>query len=347
MDVEKSQRLFCRVGCKVMNRKMDFVISVKEKREVRVLQLTDTQIIDSSQCRFNGRISLEAMQRWEKDQMENCLFKYIREAIRQANPDLILITGDIIYGEFDDSGTSLNAFIEHMDSYAIPWAPIYGNHDNETKKGAFWQNEQLLASKYCLFKKGDTDGNGNYTIGIEQGGNIIRVFYMLDSNGCSNPAISGDRTSYTTNPNKDNLGKVKTSAGFADDQVGWMSNSMEAIKKVSPDTKLSVACHIQPAYFVKAYEQYGYTPYLKEGSSSELKFALDLDGAKMINAETWLVEKELEVKEGDIGYLGRTMKGAWDTSYSIFSNMKQLTIHRCIPVVKKHPMSIFYKSQAD
>ena len=84
-----------------------------------------------------------------------------------------------------------------------------------------------------------------------------------------------------------------------------------------------MAYHIQQAYFIKAYDQYDYRPYTKEGSSSELRYALNLDAAKMINTETWEVEKELEVKAGDIGYLGRTMKGAWDTNFSVFSIMKQ------------------------
>ena len=167
-------------------------------------------------------------------------------------------------------------------------------------------------------------GNGNYTVGITQGNELLRVFYMMDSNGCSNPRVYGDGTNVTTNPEvTPGKNQVKTSAGFGDDQTAWFKNCSNDISSVSPDTKHSVAFHIQLSYFVKAYAQYDYSGHIKDGgSSSELKYALDLSKKQMINTETWTVEKELEVKDGDIGFLGRTMKGAWDTSYSVYSVMK-------------------------
>ena len=94
------------------------------------------------------------------------------------------MTGDLVYGEFDDAGTSLLALIEFMESFDIPWAPIFGNHDNESKKGADWQSARLEAAKNCLFKQRTLTGNGNYTVGIQQDGVLKRVFFMLDSNGC-------------------------------------------------------------------------------------------------------------------------------------------------------------------
>jgi hypothetical protein len=151
-------------------------------------------------------------------------------------------------------------------------------------------------------------------VGVLQGNNLLRVFYMMDSNGCSQPRIFGDGTNYVSNkevtPGK-NI--VKTSAGFGDDQVNWMESSMQLVTKVSSTTKFSVAYHIQQAYFIKAYEQYGYTGHIKEGSSSELKDPLNFD------------EME-DAKEGDIGYLGRAMKGAWDSTHAVFTRMKRLGV---------------------
>ena len=162
---------------------VDFTIEVEAGRDVRVLQLTDMEIIDSTQKRTEDRLVGLQYTIWQPQNMEARCFKYIREAVKRANPDLILITGDIIYGEFDDNGTSLEAFIEYMDSFEIPWAPVFGDLERISAKGADWQCEQFENSKYGCFRRGDTDGDGNYSIGIKQGGEMVRIFYMIDGNG--------------------------------------------------------------------------------------------------------------------------------------------------------------------
>lgn len=68
----------------------------------------------------------------------NCML-----AVAQAYPDLIIITGDIVYGSFDDSGATLRWMCKLLDSFEIPWAPVFGNHDNESKMGVAWQCRQL------------------------------------------------------------------------------------------------------------------------------------------------------------------------------------------------------------
>ena len=37
---------------------------------------------------------------------------------------------------------------------------------------------------YCLFKRGDLTGNGNYSIGIVQDKQLIKTVYMMDTNYC-------------------------------------------------------------------------------------------------------------------------------------------------------------------
>ena len=48
--------------------------------------------------------------------------------------------------------------------------------------------EQYKNAKNCLFTRGidDAEGNGNFTIGITQGGKLTEVLFMLDSHGCVN-----------------------------------------------------------------------------------------------------------------------------------------------------------------
>ena len=114
----------------------DYVIEIEEGRDAIVLQLTDTQIIDAAQARPN-RVHDPVF--WATDQVEERCYDYITEIIGATNPDLIILTGDIVYGEFDDSGTALISFIKFMEGFRIPWAPVFGNHDNESEKGVDWQ----------------------------------------------------------------------------------------------------------------------------------------------------------------------------------------------------------------
>ncbi|MBR4942789.1 MAG: metallophosphoesterase [Clostridia bacterium] len=222
----------------------DNVIEIEEGRDARILFLADTQIIDSSQMRTPTRLYETAIANWAPNKMEENCFKYIEDAINKVQPDLIIMLGDIVYGEFDDAGTSLTALINEMESYQIPWAPLYGNHENESKKGAKWQNQMLEEAEYCLFKKGETDGNGNYTIAIKQGEELVRMFYIMDSNHCKN----------AYNPEENG---VITTMGFTNNQIVWLYNKMEAIKTACEEVVPTSLCyHVPSQEFVFAEEQY-------------------------------------------------------------------------------------------
>ena len=208
---------------------IDFVIEVEEGRDVRVLQLTDIEIIDSSQKRTPDRLVGTQATIWQPQEMDKQCFTYIRDAVERAEPDFIIITGDLIYGEFDDSGTSLESLIEFMDSFEIPWSPVFGDLEKESAKGADWQCEQFANSEFCCFKKGITDGHGNYTVGIKQGGELVRVFYMLD-NG----------------------------EGFTETQMKWLYDRMSAIEEEQNDQVVKASlCYHRPTIEAQlASEQY-------------------------------------------------------------------------------------------
>lgn len=135
---------------------------------------------------------------------------------RAGGSALIVLTGDLVYGEFDDSGTALQGLIDCLDSFEVYWAPVFGNHDNESAKGALWQCEQLEKSEYCLFDRGPVEtGNGNYCIGIKQGGRLVRTVVLMDSNGCG----------AATDP------LVKKTAGFTNEQKNWLYNISAKIQE--------------------------------------------------------------------------------------------------------------------
>lgn len=199
---------------------VDFVVQAEEGREFRILQLTDTQIIDPGQSRYPERIGDTTPITDEVLYKE--VFYYIEEAIKRTDPDLIIMTGDIVYGEFDDSGEILCKIVDYMESFGIPWAPVWGNHDNESIKGVTWQCEQFENAEHCLFKRGEITGNSNYTIGVKQGDKLIKVIYMMDSNGCGN----GKSYSYMPSFGEYNQDvKIVTAAGFGNSQLEWLDTT--------------------------------------------------------------------------------------------------------------------------
>lgn len=199
---------------------VDFVVQAEEGREFRILQLTDTQIIDPGQSRYPERIG-DTTPITDESLYEE-VFYYIEEAIKRTDPDLIIMTGDIVYGEFDDSGEILCKIVDYMESFDIPWAPVWGNHDNESTKGVTWQCAQFENAEHCLFKRGEVTGNSNYTIGVKQGDRLIKVIYMMDSNGCGN----GKSYSYMPSFGEYNQDeKIVTAAGFGNSQLEWLDTT--------------------------------------------------------------------------------------------------------------------------
>lgn len=162
----------------------DFILHIDEPRKIKLLQITDMQLIDSMQKRTPERLGKEATDAWLPENFDALCGNHIRSLVAQTNPDLIFITGDIIYGSFDDNGTSFEWFCNFMDSLEIPWAPTFGNHDNESKKGVDWQCRQFEKSKWCVFKRGNVTGNSNFTVGISSAGELRAVLHLLDTNAC-------------------------------------------------------------------------------------------------------------------------------------------------------------------
>ena len=173
----------------------DFVVQTaaeKKGQPIRILQLTDMQVIDALQRAYPERLRADEISAWHPDNFDAQCGNHIRSLAAQCRPDFIFITGDIVYGSFDNSGSVFEWMCELMDSLEIPWAHVFGNHDNESAKGVAWQCERFENRRYCLFKRGNVSGNGNYTVGIAVGNELIRVVHMLDSNGCGagkDPAI--------------------------------------------------------------------------------------------------------------------------------------------------------------
>ncbi|WP_186431904.1 metallophosphoesterase, partial [Oenococcus oeni] len=137
-------------------------------------------------------------------------FLSIKKVLKNNNFDLIMITGDLIWGNkvFDLKNT-LYHFYEIFDDISVPVAITYGNHDSE---GKFSRNRirecesriKYLADKKNLFL---TDNRENYTLEVFDDNNELEhIIYVWDSG------------SYPKNK------KIGTYDAIGTEQINWFLN---------------------------------------------------------------------------------------------------------------------------
>ncbi len=141
-------------------------------KDFKILNLTDPQLgngewADGDNCRF--------------------LIKTLTELVERVHPDLITVSGDLSWAGSD---LAYDKLAEFLDSFGIPWAPVWGNHDNQN--GPEYIDsvaDRYLTHPLCVYEKGDPAlGNGNYVIRIEENGKAVSAVLMMDSH---------DRAPYT------------------------------------------------------------------------------------------------------------------------------------------------------
>lgn len=103
----------------------------------------------------------------------------IREVVRRTQPDLITISGDLSWGMAVESYVAVAGL---MDSFGIPWAPVWGNHDHEKEEVTRGAVAEFAKHPLCLFEDGDPAlGSGNYCLLIQENGRAVAALLMADS----------------------------------------------------------------------------------------------------------------------------------------------------------------------
>lgn len=121
-------------------------------------------------------------------------FSIIDELVAEVKPNLITVLGDTAEDNGDNkTKKTFKSIVDHIDSLGIPWAPIYGNHDNDSYREnnsvkdvtSEWINDTFLSADNCLFKVGpdDVNGNGNYVVNIvnKSTNKIVKTLIFVDT----------------------------------------------------------------------------------------------------------------------------------------------------------------------
>lgn len=153
-------------------------IKLNEEKDIKILQLTDLHI-------GNGILCVKK----DKKALEN-----ICSLIENTNPDLIIITGDLVYPISVLTGTNNNLsgikiIAQVIENYKTPWTICFGNHDAESfamySKSEICDYLESDELKYCLFERGPSNlnGMGNHIINIYNSDNGINSSLILFDNG--------------------------------------------------------------------------------------------------------------------------------------------------------------------
>lgn len=160
--------------------------------------------------------------KWQ-DARSDTAFSCMRNVVEAEHPDLIVVTGDIIYSTpTTENFTNVMKFISQFE---VPFAIVFGNHDRQFGM----TNTELLAIAqkipYCVATDvGGVSGDGNYTLEIKGNNNHNdeAILYFFDSHENSQLADKG----------------VDGYAYICRDQIDWYVNTSKAYTAQNDDTPI-------------------------------------------------------------------------------------------------------------
>ena len=135
----------------------------------------------------------------DDESLDSRVITFIRQAVYAACPDLIVLTGDNIYGSDVGSGQTATAIAQFMNVFedlGVPVAIVFGNHDDNGK--ALSKEEQMaIYANYSVnisYDEGSSmAGCGTYNVPIYGSTETDKVkfnLWMFDTGSSINNALS-------------------------------------------------------------------------------------------------------------------------------------------------------------
>lgn len=170
----------------------------------KIVQVTDSHIVAGSEY-------------------SNETVEMLRQVLDAEKPDLVIFTGDIVTGKPYKAGFEM--VIEPVTSRKIPYALMFGNHDDEQDLSRQELASLLMGYPYNvsqLKKVKNVSGYGNYVLEVKSrdGKKTQAVLYCMDSHA------------YST------LKQVKGYGWFTFDQVEWYRQQSDRFTSRNKNTPL-------------------------------------------------------------------------------------------------------------
>ncbi|MEG2688729.1 MAG: metallophosphoesterase, partial [Clostridia bacterium] len=229
-------------------------------KDFKILNLTDIQ--------FNDTLDIGKRKMTEKT---------IADLIAKENPDLITITGDLVWASINRQ--SIKDIIKIMESYKILWAPVFGNHDGDGNSDFNWFADRLCDEnlQYCLFKRGPSNigGLGNYIVNIVEAGKIVESLVLLDS-GASRSYANVDESQFFYDIVDGKQKQVGHNYDFLKpgqiEWYEWAIKGANAFNNNGKNVDSTLLFHIALVEFYYAYNEWrdgGFDPLIGFGEKNE------------------------------------------------------------------------------
>ncbi|MBQ2864617.1 MAG: metallophosphoesterase [Clostridia bacterium] len=197
-------------------------IITTNSNSIKILQLTDFHI--------NGALGMPIT------------FSMIKRLIYKTKPDLLYLSGDLFSN--GASKKDVDTFLNFIESFKLPWAAVFGNHDDETPYTMLELSTKFENANYSLFKTGNlTNLYGNYYYNINFEDNNRFEFIFMDSR----------------------------SRGFTEESVDFYEHAVKHSKNLNnnqPSNNI-LFYHIPLAEEIIAVAEYKNNPKIGEGKINE------------------------------------------------------------------------------
>jgi hypothetical protein len=162
---------------------------INENGRFKIMQLADLHLSTGlGVCREPMPIEPVAGRQCEADPRT---VEFVERLLDEERPDMVILSGDQVNGETSpDSQTSLFKAVHLLVDRKIPYAAIFGNHDDEGNLNRAQQMSILEDLPYSLSSAGpdDVDGVGNYIVEVLGRGKSTHsalTLYLLDTHSYS------------------------------------------------------------------------------------------------------------------------------------------------------------------
>lgn len=203
-----------------------FTLKKQKNKDFVILNLSDPQL---------------GITEWEPGEKNRIILEYtISELMKIRTPDLITVSGDIAWaGDFN----AYDKFASYIDSFGIPWAPVWGNHDNQNGPDDVNKAVDIfLKHPHCIYEKGDPSlGNGNYVIVIENEDGPVEGLIMMDSH---------DRDPFIQPDGEETIEWGK----LIPEQIVWYRERIKELRKIGCGDS-SIILHIPIFAYRTAWEE--------------------------------------------------------------------------------------------
>ncbi|XP_031496456.1 probable inactive purple acid phosphatase 29 [Nymphaea colorata] len=130
---------------------------------------------------------------------------FLERVIRAEQPDLIVFTGDNIFGlDASDAGRSMEAAFAPAVAAGIPWAAVLGNHDQESTLTREEVMKYIVAMNHSISflnppsTTAPMDGYGNYNLEVQgvassklENKSILNLYFLDSGDYSTVPFIPG------------------------------------------------------------------------------------------------------------------------------------------------------------